>query len=87
MLSGRFAQVAELVSIILILLGIVGLSQPWSPLLYQRGFPILVAGWIGLSIWSHRRPVRPPTEEGNPQRTINGCPPVEVTLGERPGTW
>jgi hypothetical protein len=73
----------EAISIGLILLGIVALCQnAWFPL-YQRGFLILVAGWLGLTIWSHRRAVRAKAAEGNPQITIDGHPPIEVTITPR----
>lgn len=58
MLSGRFAQAAEFVSILLILAGILALCQPFAFGLFRVGFGILLAGWIGLTIFSHRRPVR-----------------------------
>ena len=47
MLQGRFAQVAEFVSIVLILLGIVALCQPFVFWLFQNGFTLLVLGWLG----------------------------------------
>ncbi|HZO86927.1 MAG TPA: hypothetical protein VFB38_01210 [Chthonomonadaceae bacterium] len=84
MFSGRFGQAMEALSIALILLGIVALCQSFSFPLYQNGFKILIAGWLGLTLWSHRRPVRPKIEQGNPQVTIDGHPPIEVTLGDRP---
>lgn len=83
MLSGRFAQLMEALSILLILLGIVWLCQSASLSLYHHGFKLLVAGWLGLTLWSHRRPVQSGTVQGNPQVTIDGHPPVEVTLGSR----
>ena len=83
MLSGRFAQFMEMLSITLIVLGIISLCQPFSFLLYQKGFTLLVFGWIGLNIWIHRRPVRSKIAEGNPQITIDGHPPIEVIMGER----
>lgn len=83
MLSGRFAQIVETLSVALILLGIVALCQTVSPWLFHIGFKILIAGWLGLTIWSHRRPVRPKVEEGNPQVTIGGHPPIEVTISPR----
>ena len=55
---GRFAQIAEFVSILLMVLGIVALCQPFSFALFQSGFGILLAGWVGLTIFSHRKPVR-----------------------------
>ncbi len=58
MLHGRFAQAAEFASIVLILLGIVALCQPFSQGLFRIGFTVLLVGWIGLNIFSHRKPVR-----------------------------
>jgi hypothetical protein len=82
MMSGRFAQVMETASIALILFGIVALCQPWSFGTYHLGFKLLLAGWVGLTIWSHRRALRPDVPEGNPQVTIDGRPPVEVSVTE-----
>jgi hypothetical protein len=59
MLRGRFAQVAEFASILLLLLGIVALCQPFAFGLFQKGFGILLTGWIGLTIFSHRKPIHP----------------------------
>ena len=83
MLSGRFAQVMEAISIGLIVLGIAALCQGWYFGVYQRGFGILVAGWLGLTIWSHRKAVRPKVAEGNPQMTVDGRAPLEVTITPR----
>lgn len=58
MLRGRFAQAAEWVSVVLILVGIIALCQPFSFALFRVGFGILLAGWIGLTVFSHRKPVR-----------------------------
>jgi len=80
MFSGRFAQCMEAAAIGLILFGIFALCQGLSFGLYSHGFTFLVAGWIGLTLWSHRRPVRPRHAEGNPQTTIDGHPPIEVTI-------
>jgi hypothetical protein len=80
MLSGRLGQFLEALSIALLVLGIFALCQPGSFTLYSNGFKILIAGWLGMTIWSHRRPVRPRIAEGNPQVTIDGHPPIEVTV-------
>jgi hypothetical protein len=58
MLQGRFAQMAEFLSIALILIGIVALCQPWFFPLFRIGFGILLTGWVGLTVFSHRKPVR-----------------------------
>ncbi len=73
----------ETLSIVLIVLGIFALCQSLSFALYSHGLSILIAGWLGLTVWSHRRPVRPKIAEGNPQITINGHPPLEVTVSPR----
>lgn len=80
MMTGRFAQFAEAFSILLIVAGIFALCQPSSFSLYQHGLAIIVSGWIGFTIWSHRRPIPSQTEEGNPQITIDGHPPIDVTV-------
>lgn len=58
MLSGRFAQRVEFVSLALIVLGILALCQPFSKWLFSHGFTLLFWGWLGLTIFSHRKPVR-----------------------------
>ena len=58
LLRGRFAQIAEFVSILLILLGILALCQPFAFGLFRVGFGILLTGWIGLTLFSHRKPIR-----------------------------
>lgn len=83
MLSGRFAQIMEAISIGLILLGIFALCQNLSFGLFQNGFKILIAGWLGLTIWTHRKPVRAQVEDGNPQITVDGHPPFEITITPR----
>ena len=57
MLKGRFAQVMEFASIVLILIGIVALCQPFAFVLFQNGFALLLIGWVGLTVFSHRKPV------------------------------
>ena len=63
---GRFAQGMELLSIILILVGIIALCQPFSLAVFRIGFGILLTGWIGLTLFSHRTPVREIPEETRP---------------------
>ena len=55
---GRFAQAMEFASIVLILIGIIALCQPWSQAVFRDGFGVLLTGWIGLTLFSHRKPVR-----------------------------
>ena len=62
LLRGRFAQWAEFLSIVCILVGIVALCQPFSAGLFRAGFPVLLTGWIGLTVFSHRTPVVPPSD-------------------------
>lgn len=58
MLSGRFAQMAEFISIALLLLGVISLCQPFSMPIFSFGLHFLFWGWLGLNIFSHRKPVR-----------------------------
>jgi len=58
MLSGRFAQAMELVSLLLIVAGIFCLCQPWWFAAYQKGFSIALAGVAGLTLFGHRKPVK-----------------------------
>lgn len=58
LLRGRFAQAMEFASIVLILVGIVALCQPWSQAVFRGGFGVLLVGWIGLTVFSHRRSAR-----------------------------
>jgi hypothetical protein len=58
LLRGRFAQAMEFASTVLIILGIVALCQPYSQALFRGGFGVLLAGWAGLTIFSHREPIR-----------------------------
>ena len=58
MLSGRFAQAAEFASIVLTVLGIIALCQPFSMVIFSKGLGLLFCGWLGLTIFSHRKPVR-----------------------------
>jgi uncharacterized membrane protein YccC len=58
LLRGRFAQIAEFVSMMLMLVGIVMLCQPYSFAVFQKGFGVLLTGWVGLNLFSHRKPVR-----------------------------
>jgi hypothetical protein len=48
----------EVVSLLLIVCGIVGLSQPWLFIGYRYGFTVLLVGVVGFTFFSHRRPVR-----------------------------
>ena len=57
MLSGTFAQVAEWLCLMLLLIGIVCLCQPFVLPLFSNGFTLLLVGWVGLNVFSHRKPV------------------------------
>ena len=80
MLNGRFAQIMEALSIACIVLGIIALCQNMAMVIFTHGFKLLVAGWLGLTIWSHRRPVRAEVEFGNPQVTVDGHAPLDVSI-------
>ena len=84
MLRGRFAQAMEAVSLTLIVAGIVALCQAHYQALFHHGLGILVTGWLGFSVFSHRRPALAEGAGGNPQTTIDGRPPADVTLRIEP---
>jgi hypothetical protein len=56
-LKGRFAQVAEALSLTLMVIGAICLCQPVNKAIFTNGFPLLFIGFIGLNIFSHRKPV------------------------------
>jgi len=58
MLRGRFAQGMEFAAIVVTLLGMAMLCQPFFFPFFKWGFSALLIGWVGLNIFSHRRPVR-----------------------------
>ncbi len=49
----------EPLSMWLMVLGIVGISQPWSLWLHRYGFTITLIGLVGFIVFSHIKP-RPP---------------------------
>jgi hypothetical protein len=57
MLNGRFAKIAEFTSIVLMLVGVFALCQPWSIKIYSQGLCFLFWGWVGVNVFSHRKSV------------------------------
>jgi hypothetical protein len=49
---------AEFLSIALLLLGVIALCQPFAKSVFSIGLHLLFWGWLGLNIFSHRKPVR-----------------------------
>ncbi|WP_395090014.1 hypothetical protein [Armatimonas sp.] len=49
---------AEFISIALLLLGVIALCQPFDKSIFANGLHLLFWGWLGLNIFSHRKPVR-----------------------------
>jgi len=47
----------EPISMWLIILGIVGISQPWSEWLHRYGFTITLLGLVGFITFSHIKPL------------------------------
>jgi len=61
-LNGRIPtsihQPIEMALIAGIVLGVVGLFQPWSYILYGIGFHVLLVSVLGFTLWSHIVPKR-----------------------------
>ncbi|KAB2869553.1 MAG: hypothetical protein F9K43_11095 [Bauldia sp.] len=55
------ARYLEPISQWLMILGIVGLCQPWSLTLHSYGVTIILVGLVGFLIFSHIKP--PPRQE------------------------
>jgi len=47
----------EPISMWLIIVGIVGISQPWSEWLHRYGFTITLIGLVGFIFFSHIKPL------------------------------
>lgn len=64
-ISPRFFRVVETVLIVGIVLGIIGMFQPWLMIFYKYGFIVLLASTLGFIWWSHIKP----REERRPEDT------------------
>lgn len=54
--SRRLYKLIEGVTIAGILLGVVGMFQPWAMLGYRIGFHLLLASTLAFTLWSHVTP-------------------------------
>jgi len=55
-ISPRIFRVIETVLIVGIVLGIIGMFQPWLIIFYKYGFIVLLVSTLGFIWWSHIRP-------------------------------
>ena len=55
------ARVLEPASMVLMILGIVALCQPWIEILHRYGVTITLIGLVGFSVFSKIKPL--PTED------------------------
>ena len=51
------ARVFEPVSMVLMIVGIIALCQPWAEILHRYGVTITLAGLVGFSVFSHIKPL------------------------------
>ncbi len=58
-IAARPANVITGLLIGMILLGVVGMFQPWSIQVYSLGFKMVLIGTLSFTVWSHVTP-RPP---------------------------
>jgi lysylphosphatidylglycerol synthetase-like protein (DUF2156 family) len=67
-ISERMYRIIETVLIAGIVLGVVGMFQPWLMILYKVGFMVLLVSTLGLIWWSHVKPKkeRRQKESGTP---------------------
>jgi len=56
------ARILEPASMLLMILGIVALCQPWIEILHRYGVTITLVGLVGFSVFSKIKPL--PREEG-----------------------
>ena len=57
-ISERMYRIIETVLIAGIVLGVVGMFQPWLMILYKVGFMVLLVSTLGFIWWSHVKPKR-----------------------------
>ena len=55
-ISARIFRIVETVLIVGIVLGIVGMFQPWLIIFYKYGFIVLLVSTLGFIWWSHIKP-------------------------------
>jgi len=55
-ISPRIFRIVETVLIVGIVLGIVGMFQPWLIIFYKYGFIVLLVSTLGFIWWSHIKP-------------------------------
>ncbi len=59
----KIYRVIEGVIIAGIVLGVVGLFQPWQMIFYKYGFMVLLISTLSFILWSHVRPAREQRQE------------------------
>jgi hypothetical protein len=67
----RLYKIIESVIIAGIVLGVVGLFQPWHMLFYKYGFTVLLISTLSFILWSHVRPKGDQRQEEVSQLSIN----------------
>jgi uncharacterized membrane protein len=55
-INGRVYKVIESIIIAGIVLGVIGMFQPWHMLIYKNGFRVLLTSTLSFIVWSHIRP-------------------------------
>lgn len=62
-ISSRIYRIVEMILIAGIVLGVVGMFQPWVFLAYKYGFLLLLFSTLGFIAWSHIVPKRSEAQE------------------------
>ncbi len=55
-INPRFYKIVEGIIIAGIVLGIIGMFQPWHMIFYKYGFPVLLISTLSFILWSHVKP-------------------------------
>jgi hypothetical protein len=75
MLSGRVPKriydLIEKIIIAGIVLGVIGMFQPWAHVLYRIGFLVLLVSTLAFIVWSHVTPKAANSEEETGEIAVN----------------
>ena len=55
-IDARVYKIIESIIIAGIVLGVIGMFQPWHMLIYKNGFRVLLISTLSFIVWSHIRP-------------------------------
>ena len=77
-ISPRIFRVVETVLIVGIVLGIIGMFQPWLMIFYKVGFLVLLVSTLGFIWWSHIKPKRVRRQKETGSASNQDVKPIEL---------